>query len=75
MSLSGLPMCVFRPWPTTRWTTPGRLPRRAKPSWPGYRNSEVRSVSPDPKMSGVGPIGQMGYCRPRAQALWNDALD
>ncbi|MDP3203842.1 MAG: alpha/beta hydrolase, partial [Hydrogenophaga sp.] len=41
----------------------------------GYRNAEVRSVTLDARRAGLGAIGHMGYFRPRAQPLWNDALD
>ena len=40
----------------------------------GYRNAEVRSVTLDARRAGLGPIGHMGYFRPKAQPLWNDAL-
>ncbi|QHE88637.1 alpha/beta hydrolase family protein [Hydrogenophaga sp. BPS33] len=41
----------------------------------GYRNTSVRTVTIDPQGMGLGPIGHMGYFRPQAQALWNEALD
>lgn len=41
----------------------------------GYRNAEVRSVTLDGIRAGLGFIGHMGYFRPKAQPLWNDALD
>ena len=41
----------------------------------GYRNAEVRSVTLDARRAGLGAIGHMGYFRPKAQPLWNDALD
>ena len=40
----------------------------------GYRNAPVRAVTLDSRRQGLGPIGHMGYFRPRAQPLWNDAL-
>ncbi len=40
----------------------------------GYRNAAVRAVTLDSRRQGLGPIGHMGYFRPRAQPLWNDAL-
>ena len=40
----------------------------------GYRNAPVRAVTLDSRRSGLGPIGHMGYFRPRAQPLWNEAL-
>lgn len=41
----------------------------------GYRNAQVRSVTLDSRRAGLGAIGHMGYFRPKAQPLWNDALD
>lgn len=41
----------------------------------GYRQAPVRTVTVDPRGSGIGPVGHMGYFRPQARALWNDALD
>ncbi len=41
----------------------------------GYRHAEVRAVTIDPAQAGLGPIGHMGYFRPRARALWDQALD
>lgn len=41
----------------------------------GYRNAAVRSVTIDPRLAGLGPIGHMSYFRARARPLWNDALD
>ncbi|MGC4367353.1 alpha/beta fold hydrolase [Hydrogenophaga sp. R2] len=41
----------------------------------GYRQAPVRTVTVDPRGSGIGPVGHMGYFRPQASALWNDALD
>lgn len=40
----------------------------------GYRNAPVRAVTLDSRRQGLGPIGHMGYFRPRAQPLWNEAL-
>jgi predicted alpha/beta hydrolase len=40
----------------------------------GYRNASVRSITIDTRRSGLGPIGHMGYFRPRAEPLWADAL-
>lgn len=40
----------------------------------GYRNAPVRAVTVDSRRQGLGPIGHMGYFRPRAQPLWNEAL-
>lgn len=41
----------------------------------GYRNTSVRAVTIDPRSAGMGPIGHMGYFRPKAAPLWNEALD
>ena len=41
----------------------------------GYRNTSVRAVTIDPRQAGLGPIGHMGYFRPKALPLWNEALD
>jgi predicted alpha/beta hydrolase len=41
----------------------------------GYRNADVRSVTIDSKQTGLGSLGHMGYFRPKALPLWNDALD
>ncbi len=41
----------------------------------GYRQAPVRTVTVDPRRSGIGPVGHMGYFRPQATVLWNDALD
>ena len=41
----------------------------------GYRNAAVRSVTLDSRRSGLGAIGHMGYFRPKALPLWNEALD
>ena len=41
----------------------------------GYRNTAVRAVTIDPRGAGLGPIGHMGYFRPKAMPLWNEALD
>jgi predicted alpha/beta hydrolase len=40
----------------------------------GYRNATVQAVTLDSRRLGLGPIGHMGYFRPRAQPLWNEAL-
>jgi predicted alpha/beta hydrolase len=41
----------------------------------GYRNAPVRSITVDSRRAGLGPIGHMGYFRPKALPLWNEALD
>jgi predicted alpha/beta hydrolase len=40
----------------------------------GYRNSAWQAVDIDPRSSGLGPIGHMGYFRRQAQPLWQDVL-
>lgn len=40
----------------------------------GYRQAVVQTLTIDPVRQGMGPIGHMGYFRPRAQPLWADAL-
>ena len=42
---------------------------------PGYRNSTVRAVTIDPRQNQLGAIGHMGYFRPKAKPLWDEALD
>lgn len=41
----------------------------------GYRNAPVQTLTLDPSQTGFGPIGHMGYFRPQARALWDQALD
>ncbi len=41
----------------------------------GYRNAGWQGIDVDPHASGLGPIGHMGYFRPRARPLWDQALD
>lgn len=41
----------------------------------GYRNAAVRFITVDSRRAGLGPIGHMGYFRPKALPLWNEALD
>jgi predicted alpha/beta hydrolase len=41
----------------------------------GYRRTEMRHVDLDPGLARIGPIGHMGYFRPKAAALWNATLD
>lgn len=41
----------------------------------GYRNAAVRSVTLDSRRAGLDAIGHMGYFRPKAAPLWNEALD
>lgn len=40
----------------------------------GYRNAEVETLDLYPKQLGLSSIGHMGYFRPAAKALWDDAL-
>ena len=40
----------------------------------GYRNSSVRSVTFDPRQNQLGAVGHMGYFRPKAKPLWDEAL-
>ena len=40
----------------------------------GYSNAPWRGVDIDPLRSGIGPVGHMGYFRPRASPLWEEAL-
>lgn len=39
-----------------------------------YRNAPVERVTLDPRSLGMGPIGHVGYFRPRAEALWRETL-
>ena len=41
----------------------------------GYSRAPWRALDIDPRASGLGPIGHMGYFRPAAQPLWHGALD
>ena len=41
----------------------------------GYSGTPWRGVDVDPKRLGLGPIGHMGYFRPKATPLWDQALD
>lgn len=41
----------------------------------GYRNADWRGVDIDPRADRLGPVGHMGYFRPAAVRLWDDALD
>lgn len=40
----------------------------------GYRSAPVEAVDLDPRRSGLGPIGHMGYFRPAAEPLWQSVL-
>lgn len=41
----------------------------------GYSQAGWRALDIDPRASGLGPIGHMGYFRPAAQPLWQGVLD
>jgi hypothetical protein len=41
----------------------------------GYRNAPWHAVDIDPARSGFGPIGHMGYFKPKAMGLWKATLD
>jgi predicted alpha/beta hydrolase len=40
----------------------------------GYRNADVTAVTIDSRRAGLGAIGHMGYFKPKALPLWEDAL-
>jgi predicted alpha/beta hydrolase len=40
----------------------------------GYRGTTVQAVDIDPRSSGLGAIGHMGYFRRKAQPLWQETL-
>jgi len=40
-----------------------------------YRNADYRAVTIDPQTQNLRPLGHMGYFRPHAEPLWQDALD
>jgi len=40
----------------------------------GYRNAPLKRRDVDPKASGIGPIGHMGYFRASAEPLWAEGL-
>ncbi|MBK8070510.1 MAG: alpha/beta fold hydrolase [Ramlibacter sp.] len=40
----------------------------------GYRNAPLQQIDIDPRASGLGPIGHMGYFRRKSQPLWQEAL-
>jgi len=40
----------------------------------GYRNADVSTVTIDPRRAGMGAIGHMGYFKPKAKPLWDEAL-
>ncbi len=40
-----------------------------------YRSADYRAITVDPASRQLKPLGHMGYFRPHAQPLWQDALD
>jgi predicted alpha/beta hydrolase len=50
-------------------------PRSRDAFMTGFTNSDWRGVDIDPRNSGLGPIGHMGYFRAKAEPLWRAALD
>ncbi len=54
-----------------RWVTP----RSRDALFAAYRNAPVTRVDLDPAALGTGSLGHMGYFRPHASRLWDDALD
>jgi len=40
----------------------------------GYRNVAWQSSDIDPRLSGLGPIGHMGYFKAHCRPLWEGAL-
>ncbi len=40
----------------------------------GYRGTPWQAIDIDPRRSGLGPIGHMGYFRRKAEPLWQDVL-
>lgn len=54
-----------------RWATPASRDAFMQ----AYRNAPVERITLDPARSGLGPVGHMGYFRPRAMRLWQETLD
>lgn len=50
-------------------------PRSRDAFMAAYRHAALQTVDIDPVRARLGPIGHMGYFRPRAQALWTATLD
>jgi predicted alpha/beta hydrolase len=50
-------------------------PRSRDAFMAGYRNADWHGLDIDPRAVGAGAIGHMGYFRPQAARLWDDALD
>ncbi|MFA9217207.1 MAG: alpha/beta fold hydrolase [Sphingomonadaceae bacterium] len=40
----------------------------------GYRNADVTAITIDSQRAGLGAIGHMGYFKPKAAPLWEEAL-
>ena len=40
-----------------------------------YRSADYQAITIDPTSRKLKPLGHMGYFRPHAQPLWQDALD
>jgi predicted alpha/beta hydrolase len=49
-------------------------PRSRDAFMAGYRNAPVHTVDLVPRRLGLGAIGHMGYFRPAARQLWDEAL-
>jgi predicted alpha/beta hydrolase len=54
---------------------PWAPPRSRDALMTGYPNSDWRGIDLDPSVSGIGPIGHMGYFRAKAEPLWQVMLD
>ena len=53
-----------------RWATPASRDAFMQ----AYCNAPVERVTLDPRSRRMGPIGHVGYFRPRAEALWQETL-
>jgi predicted alpha/beta hydrolase len=53
-----------------RWATPASRDAFMQ----AYCNAPVERGTLDPRSRGMGPIGHVGYFRPRAEALWQETL-
>jgi predicted alpha/beta hydrolase len=51
------------------------LPASRNAFMASYSQAPWRGLDIDPRSSGLGPVGHMGYFRPAAQPLWRAALD
>ncbi len=54
-----------------KWATPASRDAFMQ----AYRNATVERITLDPKQNGLGPIGHIGYFRPRSMSLWQETLD